>query len=436
MNLAAKNWVVAGLGVTGRASVDFLARSGAQVKCWDTRETLVIPEDFCHEVALGKVEDSYWEGVDILVLSPGISPQLDDIQRALAHGVEVIGDVELYARVNQTPAFGITGSNGKTTVTLLLTHILDAFGFKVMAAGNVGKAVLNTVDEDLDYVVIELSSFQLETTSSLKLKGATILNISDDHLDRHGTILAYSAAKQRIYDNADCAVYWRGQAATYPNVDVVKQLTTGLGNVSNDFGYDDTSRHILFKGVPVLDMRRCQLLGKHNVLNIQAALALATLAGIEPQNAAEAVYSFVGAPHRCTEIGTYRGVRFIDDSKATNVGATVAAIKGLSDSVEGKLILIAGGDAKGADLSLLKPSLDKHVAKLITLGRDANKLSVLSNHAHIVANMHEAVVVAFSHAEPGDVVLLSPACASLDMFENYQHRARVFTDAVLQEAGE
>lgn len=436
MDVTTKSWVVAGLGVTGRATVDFLAAKGASVKCWDTRDALVIPEDFGHEVTLGSVDDTFWKDVDILVLSPGISPQLESIQHAASLDVEIIGDVELYARVSQTPAFGITGSNGKTTVTLLLTHILSECGFSVVAAGNVGKAVLTTTEQKLDYIVLELSSFQLETTSSLHLKGAAMLNISDDHLDRHGTIETYTAIKQRIFDHAHCGVFWRGQEATYPRSAIEQRLSIGLDDASDGFGYDEAKRHILFNGMPVLDMRRSQLLGKHNVLNIQAALALASLAGVEPQNAAEAVYEFVGAPHRCTEIGTYRGVRFIDDSKATNVGATIAAIEGLIDSVEGKLILIAGGDAKGGDLAPLKSVLDSHVAKLITLGRDASKLSVLSNNAHIVASMAEAVSVAFANAEQGDVVLLSPACASLDMFKNYQHRARVFADAVAQEAGQ
>ncbi|MCU7555528.1 UDP-N-acetylmuramoyl-L-alanine--D-glutamate ligase [Alteromonas sp. ASW11-19] len=424
----AQHVVVAGLGMTGQACVRFLTGQPVTVTAWDTRSHLNVPDTITVPVILGEPAEDFWQNVDCLILSPGINPQLPAVEAAQAHGVEVMGDVELFARLNTVPAFGITGSNGKTTVTLLLTHILQAAGKRAIAAGNVGTPVLDTLDQSLDAVVLELSSFQLETTSSLTLQAATILNISDDHLDRHGTLQRYLDAKQRIFAHCDTAVVWRGQAETRPTTAVNNMLLYGLDDVASGLGY--RQGWITLDNEPVVDMQQVALVGRHNVLNIQAALAMAMTAGVPPHVAAEAVYEFSSAPHRCVEIASHNDVRWIDDSKATNVGATLAAIEGIGPGCSGNLILIAGGDAKGADLSALAAVISENVHFVIALGRDGERIAALSPCSAYVQSLQEAVALAYEKATPGDVVLLSPACASLDMFDNYIHRASVFADAV------
>ncbi len=425
---SAQHIVVAGLGVTGQACVRFLQAQNVKVSAWDTRENLNVPASIDVPVTLGEPPESFWSDVDMLILSPGINPQLPAVQKAASKNIEIIGDVELFARLNDVPAFGITGSNGKTTVTLLLTHILRENGKNVVEAGNVGTPVLDTLSMTLDAVVLELSSFQLETTSSLALKAGAILNISDDHLDRHGDMQRYLDAKQRIFQHCDTAVVWRGQAETRPTTPVNDIILYGLESAENGFGF--TSNWITFEGEPVVNMQNVQLVGSHNVLNIQAALAMAKVAGVEPKQAAASVYRFTSAPHRCVEIALHRGIRWIDDSKATNVGATLAAIEGLGPDCEGNLILIAGGDAKGAEVSALSAAFSEHVSFVIALGRDGERIAALSPASAYVGSMSEAVALAYEKAVPGDIVLLSPACASLDMFDNYIHRAAVFAEAV------
>ncbi|RDV29416.1 UDP-N-acetylmuramoyl-L-alanine--D-glutamate ligase [Alteromonas aestuariivivens] len=426
--LESKTVVVAGLGLTGQACVRFLCQHARCVSAWDTRADLMVPETVQVPVCLGEPEAAFWQGVDLLVLSPGIATDLPAILQARKAGVEVIGDVELFARMNTTPALGITGSNGKTTVTMLVAHILQQSGFNACAAGNVGTPVLDTLEESWDAIVLELSSFQLESTSSLELKAATILNLSDDHLDRHGSMQAYRAAKQRIFEHCERAVVWRAQPDTWPEGVNVPKVTFGLDTTSSDFGMD--GRWITWQGEPVIDMDKTQLLGSHNALNVQAALALAMTMGVEPSKAAAAVYSFRSAAHRCVEVALTQGVRWIDDSKATNVGATEAALKGIGPGRQGKLILIAGGDGKGADLSALQPALDAYVDNVIGLGRDGRKICALAKNAVYVDSMLDAVKQAWKQAEAGDTVLLSPACASLDMFDNYAHRGEVFAQCI------
>ncbi|MEW9797217.1 UDP-N-acetylmuramoyl-L-alanine--D-glutamate ligase [Alteromonas sp. CYL-A6] len=423
-----KKVVVAGLGLTGQACVRFLETKQALVKVWDSRDNLTVPADTRVDVARGSVPADYFDDVALIVVSPGISPQHPVLAQAGRKGCEVIGDVELFARYLSVPAVGITGSNGKTTVTLLTTHILRQAGLRVTEAGNVGLPVLDTLSMPLDAVVLELSSFQLEMTSSLRLQAATILNISDDHLDRHGSMEAYIAAKQRIYDHASVAIVWRGQAETRPYYSGLRQISIGLDEVSAGYGVADNA--ITLDGHPLLRLERIPLKGGHNVLNVQAAIALAVELGVSVQAAADAVSTFMPAPHRCVEIARHRGVIFIDDSKATNAGATLAAIEGLSSTATGRIILIAGGDAKGADLSVLKAAIDRHVSAVFAMGKDAGQFLAMTDKAVGVASMKQAVTLAVEAARENDIVLLSPACASLDMFDNYAHRARVFADAI------
>ncbi|MBD3586112.1 UDP-N-acetylmuramoyl-L-alanine--D-glutamate ligase [Salinimonas sp. HHU 13199] len=423
-----KNIVVAGFGKSGQASAQFLNDKGLNFSVWDTRQDIAIPDWVNGPFYAGELPDNFWQNIDIAIVSPGLALSHPELQRAVAHDVELIGEIELFARYNNASVIGITGSNGKTTVTLLVTHILKAAGMDAVAAGNVGTPALSTLNDAPDWVVLELSSFQLETTHSLQLEAATILNISDDHLDRHKTLTAYSDAKQRIYNHASHALCWREQQVTYPLPLAVEVTEFGASRSDDDFGLNDN--WITWQGEKLLDVTRVKLTGTHNILNIQAAVGLAMLAGVPAAAAAEAVYSFEPVPHRCVQVASYNDVSWIDDSKATNVGATLAAITGIGAQCAGKLILIAGGDAKGADLSIMRDALHAHVDILITLGKDGPAIAALYPEAIQVETMHRAVEKAYDLACAGDTVLLSPACASLDMFDNYEHRAAVFKHAI------
>ncbi|WP_334019863.1 UDP-N-acetylmuramoyl-L-alanine--D-glutamate ligase [Alteromonas sp. S015] len=481
-NVREHSYVVGGLGVTGQACVRFLLQQKATVKAFDTRANFTVVTDpdsdldgdlyfgmqafMAEKVTCHALSEDYFDGVDTLVLSPGLALNIEHVALAQKCGVEVIGDVELFARLNATkngatPAkrvVGITGSNGKTTVTLLVNHLLQACGVKSIEAGNVGRPVLEALESDADVVVMELSSFQLETTSSLVLEAATVLNISDDHLDRHGNLEAYIDAKHRIFDNAKSAVVWRdgefvapdeqviadakGNAASNENSLASKNIIEyGLGESTTGFAIapfdgdgsmlnDKQSLFITFNGEKLIALSDIQLAGMHNVLNVMAALGICLKLGVSPELAIKHLHSFKSAPHRCVEIARVNGVRYIDDSKATNIGATVAALEGLAPTIQGKLILIAGGDAKGADIGNLTSYLNQHVSHVFALGKDAHLFEKSFAHTTRVATMKDAVKAATRLAAPGDVVLLSPACASLDMFKNYMHRGDVFKQDV------
>ncbi|MDY6975681.1 MAG: UDP-N-acetylmuramoyl-L-alanine--D-glutamate ligase [Pseudomonadota bacterium] len=482
-NVREHSYVVGGLGVTGQACVRFLLQQKATVKAFDTRANFTPPTSdldtdmqafMVDKVTSKALSEDYFDGVDTLVLSPGLALNIEQVALAQKCGVEVIGDVELFARLNATkngatPAkrvVGITGSNGKTTVTLLVNHLLKSCGVKSIEAGNVGRPVLEALKSDADVVVMELSSFQLETTSSLELEAATVLNISDDHLDRHGTLEAYIDAKHRIFDNAKSAIVWRdgefvapddqliadakGNAASNAvsnaefNEDALASKTIveyGLGESTTGFAIasfdddgsardDEQSLYITFNGEKLVALSDIHLAGMHNVLNIMAALGICLQLGVSPALAVKHLHSFKSAPHRCVEIARVNDIRYIDDSKATNIGATVAALEGLAPTIQGKLILIAGGDAKGADIVSLSPYLTKYVSHVFALGKDAHLFEKSFAHTTHVATMKDAVKAATRLAASGDVVLLSPACASLDMFKNYMRRGDVFKQDV------
>ena len=440
-----QHFVIAGLGISGISCVRFLQRNGVKrITGWDKNKAEGAQLPNCAPIDL--LQDAppaeYWNSVDVLVVSPGWSLQHPSLLHAKSCGVAVIGDVELFARVNKRPVIGITGSNGKTTVTLLVEAMLNALGKRAVAAGNVGLPILDTLTLDCDVVVAELSSFQLESTDNLSLHSAALLNISDDHLDRHGNMANYLAIKQRIFDGARAVVAQRDLPTVIAGANTPVALEYGLQASTTGVGWDNG--WITYQGESFIDSARISLLGAHNILNIQAALALVMSAKLLPNTLgkadidalASAVYSFKSAPHRCNLVAKIGDVAYIDDSKATNIGATVAALEGLAQTNNGRIILIAGGDAKGADVTQLKPALDKFVDTVLTLGRDGEKIGRLVAGSQHFANLPDAVRCAHSYAKAGDTVLLSPACASLDMFDNYSHRAQVFIDAVSEIARE
>lgn len=429
INLVNKNVVVVGLGLTGQSCVQFLLHQGAIVSAMDSRAQISVSLDI--PFYLGEFDASKLSKADLVVVSPGVSLQTPALQQALATGVSVIGDIELFAQFNRVPVIAITGSNGKSTVTHLVVEMCKASGLKVLMGGNIGVPALELLDIPADIIVLELSSFQLETTQSLHVIAATVLNISDDHLDRHVSLENYKNIKHRIYDNAKFIVASRDEKATQPQERSV-DISFGLSPCQQGFSWDKSTASILYQGELWLSSAECLLVGAHNMLNIQAAAALAILAGVSIQGIKQGARLFAGLAHRCQTVAIYKNVRWINDSKATNVGATLAAIEGLSDTNSGRLILIAGGQGKGADFSPLEPILNTKVDMLITLGKDGDQIAALKAGSTKVASLDEAVKLAAHFVQANDTVLLSPACASLDMFNNYQHRGECFAKAVEQ----
>ncbi|MFC3092698.1 UDP-N-acetylmuramoyl-L-alanine--D-glutamate ligase [Alteromonas sediminis] len=438
-NLPDKHIVVVGLGKTGLSVASYLIAQGVNVTCWDTRDAsdIASSERVPASAArrLGEQTDAFWVAVDGVVISPGIDPWGDALEPVRRHHIPLIGDIELFAYAisqRQVPPklVGITGSNGKTTCTLLLTHLLNHAGIKAQCAGNVGKPALDCIDLDVDVLVLELSSFQLEMTSNLPLEIACFLNLSDDHLDRHGTIAHYGKLKQRIYNHALKAVYWREQSETIPVKKMNKTSTFGLNQVLSDDDWTVSDGFVCQGNAEVIAVNDIPMAGLHNAMNVMACCAMARLLDVPVTSLRHGVMQFVPPQHRCVTISNYKSVQWIDDSKATNPGATIAALKGLGPLTQGRLFLIAGGDGKGADFSDLAPVFALFVYKLIAMGKDGHKLKELHANAAAANSMEEAVDMINLECQKGDVVLLSPACASWDMFDNYEHRAAVFKSAV------
>ena len=424
MDLASKHVAVVGLGQTGLATLAFLQGKCARLQAFDTRNQLSIPPQF--ECQLGELDEQKLAEADLILLSPGLSLKLPAIQAAIAAGVEVIGDIELLARLSKKPVIAITGSNGKSTVTELTTLMLQQAGINARMGGNIGVPVLELVDSEAEVLVLELSSFQLETTSSMAPLAATVLNVSEDHLDRYRDFDEYRDAKLTIYRGAQHAVTNRHDSNTQaPNGTTA--ISFGLDSAEQGFGFDPERDMITLNGDDWLRFGDCQLRGIHNVLNIQAAAALALLAGAQNEAVKQAAKGYAGLPHRCALVAEHQGVRWINDSKATNVGATLAALQGFQ--AQGAVILLAGGDGKGADFSELAAPV-KQLKALITLGKNGPDIAALRADSIQVRSLRQAVEQAAALAKSGDIVLLSPACASLDMFANYQDRGNQFVAAV------
>jgi UDP-N-acetylmuramoylalanine--D-glutamate ligase len=439
-HVAHRRALIVGLGKTGVSAARHFAARGWQIAVTDTRteppgrEQLasVAPQAECR---FGRLDTALLEGSQIVVASPGIALREPLIVEALARGIEVVGDVELFAREAKAPVVGITGTNGKSTVTTLVGRMAARAGRMVSVGGNLGTPVLDLLSAPVpELYVLELSSFQLETTSSLSLVAATVLNLSEDHLDRHGTMDAYAAAKARIFRRCGTAVI---------NVDDpwVRSMSTGSAEKVVGFSIEGapTARYSLIEhggepwlaigGQPVLAVSAMRVAGLHNAANALAALALGDACGLPLPPMIDELREFAGLPHRSQWVGEKRGVRYINDSKGTNVGATVATVAGMTDT----LLLIAGGDGKGQDFTPLAKALTGRARVALLIGRDAAQLaSALKGCCEIVrcASLEEAVDEAAHRATAGDVVLLSPACASLDMFRDYTERGDRFAAAV------
>ncbi|MCX4028313.1 UDP-N-acetylmuramoyl-L-alanine--D-glutamate ligase [Endozoicomonas sp. SM1973] len=437
--------IVIGLGKTGYSCARFLAEQGHRVMVVDSRQSPPylpqLQQDFPElPIKLGVFDSNLLKQASELIVSPGIALAEPAIAEAVASGVPAIGDIELFARaVGNTPVIAITGSNGKSTVTTLVGEIAQAAGIKVAVGGNIGRPVLELLTEKADLYVLELSSFQLETTYSLQPAVACILNISPDHMDRYADLAAYHQAKQRIYRGAQSVVFNRQDALTQPLVpSSVPQVSFGLNEPDlKHFGCRQSNNGVqLSYGLnDWLESSQLLIKGRHNQANVLAALAIGQQLQWSKTTMLAAIQQFKGLPHRCEWVAEYNQITFINDTKATNVGAAKASIEGLGEQLTGKIILLAGGDGKGADFSELKPAIAKYVKCLLTYGDDGERLAAEVTGAAFqqpVADLVEAVKKAFHYAEPGDLVLLAPACASFDMFSNFEQRGEVFKKEVMR----
>ncbi len=440
MNLYGQNILVLGLGDTGLSAARWLARRGATVRVADSRDAppnLARLQEMLPDVTVstGPFRSADFDWAERIVVSPGVAMSEPLIQQAMLRGVAVEGDVELFAQAIPAAAkiIAITGSNGKSTVTSMVGAMCAAAGKKTIMAGNIGLPVLDALNDhpETDIFVLELSSFQLETTASLNAASATVLNISEDHLDRYADLDAYVAAKARIFSGDGVQVLNRDDARSKSMALPWRTvLTFGLGAPAmlNEFGIEDGWMwEGKFRLMPVAQL---PLTGLHNVSNALAAFALCRAAGLQIEPLVEALRQFRGLPHRVEWVAAINGIEFYDDSKGTNVGATEAALKGMDK----KVVLIVGGDGKGQDFSPLRYAVAQHARAVVQIGRDGALIAAALTGAGVpvlrAESMQDAVQAAFAAALPGDAVLLSPACASFDMFNNYAHRAQVFIDAV------
>ncbi|HEV2111608.1 MAG TPA: UDP-N-acetylmuramoyl-L-alanine--D-glutamate ligase [Gammaproteobacteria bacterium] len=449
MGLAAKQrrikTLIVGLGKTGLSCARFLTAHGEEIAVTDSREhppglkdlRAMLPDA---AVFLGGFSDDALKHADRVVLSPGVDAHTPFVAKARALGLPVMGDIELFAHYARAPVVGITGSNGKSTVTTLLGVMAERAGRAARVGGNLGTPALDLLkDAEPELYVLELSSFQLEITESLACTAATVLNISPDHMDRYADLKQYAAAKERIFSGCRTAVLNRGDAAVRAmGAGAKARVSFGLdAPAAGDYGVLGSGPgEWLVRGTErlmpasVLAMR-----GRHNLANALAALALGDAVGLPMAAMVDALQDFRGLPHRMEYLVTVNEVTYYDDSKGTNLGATLAAVEGVTQP----LVLIAGGDAKGQDFALLAEVLAKKARAAVLLGKDAPLLErAFAGRLPVrrVKDMDAAVQAAAELAQPGDMVLLSPACSSLDMFENFEHRGRVFAAAVRRLAGE
>ena len=474
MELFNKKVLVLGLGETGLSLARWLVAQGAHVRAADSRN---LPPTFAVlrvelpqvEIYCGTFRDEIFSNIDLIAISPGVPLYEPCVARAIAGGIPVVGDIELFAqqrewairnqaangslRSSEEPTgaplagesgkpkvIAITGANGKTTVTSMVGEMCRAAGLDTEVAGNISPAVLEVLfrrnGKQPDVWVLELSSFQLETTSTLNADASTVLNVSEDHLDRYADMDAYAAAKARIFQGHGVQVLNRDdERSTGMMIAGRNYVTFGLNEPlrSSDWGIVRCGSDIwLAQGQQrLLNANELQVAGLHNVANALAALALCRAIALPLKPILNALRNFKGLPHRVEFVAKINNVDYYDDSKGTNVGATVAALKGLARPT----VLIAGGEGKEQDFTPLYSVVAQHARAVVLIGHDANKIEAALHgcgvpimHAH---DMSDAVKQSSALAQPGDAVLLSPACASFDMFQNYKHRAAVFVGAVL-----
>ena len=440
-------YLVAGVGKTGLSIARFLRRRNKPFVVFDTRTNPVGLAEFNEEfpgidVFLGEIPEGLYEQLTEIISSPGVALDSPSMKKAIDRGISVIGDIECLAREINVPVVAITGTNGKSTVTTLVGEMARAHGFSVAVAGNIGTPVLDLLDDLNDYNlwVLELSSFQLDLIYTLSPVVSTILNVTPDHLDRHHHLEAYIKAKQRVYHQAGIIVFNREDEQTRP----CSQELAARSMITS-FGFDrpkpahwglvtETGVSYLAHGdEKLLPVDVLKIKGRHNWLNVLSACALSHAVGVSSDAMKAVLQKFTGLAHRSQWVRTVNGVEYINDSKGTNIGATLSAISGIGASMQGKIVLIAGGQGKGADFTDLQAGITDYVRAVVLIGEDAFQIEkALIDLVPIirVVSLDDAVLAAKSQAITGDVVLLSPACASWDMFRDYGHRGDSFVAAV------
>lgn len=440
-----KRMLVVGLGLSGASALRYLAREGASIAVTDSRPA---PSGIEALRAMFQNVSFHLGGFDApaplnqfseAVVSPGVDLRDPFIQKLVAARVPIIGDIELFARAAKAPVIGITGSNGKSTVTTLVGAMARAAGIKVAIGGNLGQPALELLQDEPKLYVLELSSFQLDTTHSLRCKAAAVLNISEDHLDRHGTMAAYAAAKARIFNGCEVAVTNRDEAATRQGADQARRkLSFGLDapRAPGEFGLADQRGEVALATARdrLLPINQLKIAGLHNAANALAALALIEAADLPRATALRALQEFRGLPHRCALVAEISSASYYNDSKGTNVGSTLAAIRGLPAPV----IWLGGGQGKGQDFGPLAVALAQKGLAAVLFGEDAELIEAAvfgSVPVYREATMQAALARARALALPGTSVLLSPACASFDQFKSYVDRGEQFEAAVTAMAG-
>jgi UDP-N-acetylmuramoylalanine--D-glutamate ligase len=424
-SLVGKHVLVLGLGDTGLSVARWVERQGGKVRAADSRASPPGQAAFAGELHVG-FDPRLLAGIELVCISPGLSLKEEIVAQAIGKGIPVLGDIELFAWHNRQPVLAVTGTNGKSTVTALAGHLMRAAGVDCEVAGNIGPPVLQALEKRQTSPaawVLELSSYQLEATASLAPVAAAMLNLTEDHFDRYASLSEYAAAKARIFQNGGVQVLNRGDAHSMAMARAGREvLTFGLDAPANDRDFGVARGRLMRGRQEILAIDELALRGSHNVANALAACALASAAGVSDFSG---VRTFKGLPHRLQLVATRRGVEWYDDSKGTNVGATVAALRGLGR----KAVLILGGDGKGQDFSPLREPVAQHASTVLLIGRDAPLIEQVTGGERCASLAH-AVQRAGELARPGEAVLLSPACASFDMFRNYAHRGELFAAAV------
>ena len=439
--------VIVGLGGTGLSCVKYFASLGEKFMVVDSRDEppglatlkVLYPDVACE---LGEFRQETLSKAKQLVVSPGVSILSPAIAAAMEAGVSITGDIDIFSKQVTAPIVAVTGSNGKSTVVAMLTEILKKSGKSFGLGGNLDgesfKPALDLLAEaEKELYVLELSSFQLETTERLGAQVATILNLSADHMDRYEGLESYHRAKQRIFIDCKQVVVNRDDRDSYPPEGIDATVWEfGFGRPGmNGLGVleEDNDRYLAFQFEKIVSVSELKVFGQHNISNVLAAIALAMALDIDMQAIKSAITEFKGLPHRCQWVANIAGVEFYNDSKGTNVGATVAAIEGLGEHISGHIVLIAGGISKGADFTPLVPAMNKWGKAVVLIGQDAAEMADYFDvdiQAYFASDMSEATAIALQQASAGDAVLLSPACASFDMFENFQHRGFSFIESV------
>lgn len=443
--------LIIGMGQTGLSCARFLSAKGLSFDLCDTREVLPNQNTICAEfsgskIFNGELDSQLLAEYQELIVSPGIAIAEPAIASAMKQGSRVRGDVDIFAEYVTKPIIGITGSNGKSTVTTLVGEILAEAGHKPAVCGNIGVPVLDVLlnDDDYDCYVVELSSFQLETTHHLAAEVACVLNLSEDHMDRYDSMMAYHQAKHRIFQGCRSIVVNREDALTQPLTSTAMPMRSfGLTMADNPVAaknqysiscsVDSSEESLVFEQQAIFPVKNLKIKGRHNQLNALAAIALVDSLpnefSVTQEQLSKVLANFSGLAHRCAWVAEKNGIQYFNDSKGTNVGSTLAAIEGLANTERKNIILIAGGVGKDQDFEPLADACQLNVKQAVLFGRDAKMIAgaiKASADTQITATLEQALVVAQSSASEGDAVLFSPACASFDQFKNYVNRGEVF----------